>query len=96
MDESETLYVELVKEEMIGTLESGALREPMQQYQYIDTVLQRLLLLKDPQINSVCKKYFLDQKKIKQDMEKSQKEYQRLLDIYADNCKDIYEEIKKL
>ena len=96
MNGSVKLYVELVKNEMIETLESGSIRDPMQQYKYIDTVLQRFLLLNIENVNKAIVKYFEDQKKVKDDMEKAMAEYQKHLDVYADNCKNIYEEIKKL
>ena len=96
MDEKDRLYIDITKKEMKATLESGTLKNPMQQYAYIDSVLKNLLMINNPVLNSVAKKYFEDQKAVSAKIELARNEQQKALDEYAQNCKDIYEQIKKL
>lgn len=96
MNEKDRLYIDLTKKEMKNTLEGGTLPDPMQQYAYIDSVIKNLLMLDEPIVNSVAKKYFDDQKQITVRMDMARKDQQKCLDEYAENCKKIYEQIKTL
>lgn len=96
MKEDDKLYVKLIKNEMENTLQSGALKEPMAQYAYIETVLQKLLLIRDKTLTENIKDYFTDQEKLNKKIEQHQKELKKLIEEYGENAREMYEEIKKL
>jgi hypothetical protein len=96
MDEIDKLHIKLVKEELIGLLESGAVSDPQAQYKIVNTSLRELNLLRDKKISGIIQKYFDDQDNLKKSIEVKQKELQKLIDEYGDNVKEIYEMVKKL
>jgi hypothetical protein len=95
MDETDQLYIQLIKQEMIDALESGILK-PEQQYAMVDSVVQRLLRLKDENIVNVVKQYIDDQGTLKTKITTLQKDMEKTMDEYAENVKNMYEQIKKL
>jgi len=95
MNESESLYKKLVKNEMVEALESGQLN-PEQQYAVVDGTLQKLILLNNDEITQAAKIYFDDQTKLKEKITVAQESISKSMDEYGENVKAIYEEIKKL
>jgi len=95
MKENEKLYVEMVKKEMVDALESGQL-DIEQQYAVVNGTVQKLLLIDDGGITKALKQYKNDQDKLEEQVIKIQEETTKLMETYADNVKNIYENIKKL
>jgi hypothetical protein len=90
MNDNEKLYVKVVQKEMNEALESGQLNAE-QQYNYINTVCQKLILVDDIPIK--FKDYYDELDKIEDNFKKEYKEY---VEKRGELAKDIYEEIKKL
>jgi len=97
MDMNEKLNIKLIKEELIGILESGTVEDAQAQYLLINKALREINFIKDPIINNTIRKYFEDQELLQKKIDEKQKELQKLVDEYSDNVKNIYENtIKKL
>lgn len=95
MNESDRTYLQIIKTEMIETLESGQLNAE-QQYQVINQTLQKMLLLHNDKLTKTIAEYFADQEKIKEQMKEKNNDIKRMVESYSDNAKKIYEQIKKL
>jgi len=96
MDKHMKLFVKMVRDNTVETLESGSITDPMQQYSFIGSQLEKLVLLRNDEITGTIEKYFSVQNALKDKIEGFQKEINKCLDEYAENAKSIYEEIKKL
>ena len=96
MDDMKRLYVDLEKKNLENTFTSGAVKDPAAQYSYLENSLHKLLLINDPVFTSVISKYFDEQRKLQEEIEKLQQGMQERMDQYGKNAKEIYEEIKKL
>ena len=97
MDELDKIRcVKVIRQKMVEVLESGALKDPRSQYEFINDCLHKVMPFDYKKINVVIWKYFDDQDVLKKRIEEKQKELQKLMDEYGDNVKEIYEMIKKL
>jgi len=90
MVDKNKFYIKLIKREMNNVLEKGQLT-PEQQYNYIDGICQKLVLIDDVPID--FEGYYDDLDKLEKNFEKQYKEY---IDKRGNMAKDMYEEIKKL
>lgn len=96
MDDGKKLFIDRTKKEMKETLESGVMEDATQQYAYVDNIVKQLILVGDIDIVNAANEYFKTQEQIKKEIVEKQKEIQTLMDKYASNSKEIYEEIQKL
>lgn len=96
MNKHEKLYMEMVKNQTVNTLESGGIEDPGLQISFIEDQLQKLILLKDEGFTDNIEKYTGIQNALKEKRKNLIKEVIKCDDEYAENAKNIYEEIKKL
>jgi len=95
MDEHNTLFIERIKNDLIEIVEAGT-TEPQTTWALIDNALTQLILIKDKEITSTIQEYFKEQTNIKKEIKNHQDTQEKLAKKYADNVKNMYEEIKKL
>lgn len=101
MNKASELYVKQKKEQLIDTLDSGTIKEPIQQYALIDNFVLDILLVHDNKTE--LEKYLKLQDDLKtkikdenKKLEKQQKTIAELINEYGNNAREMYEEIKKL
>lgn len=95
MDEHNRLYLDRIKNDLIEVVDSGT-TEPQTTWALVENALTQLYILKDDELTETVKEYFNVQTAIKKKIKQGQKEQEKLAEEYAENVKNIYEEIKKL
>lgn len=103
MNESDKLFIQCKKDELINVLDSGMIKEAVQQYTLVDNFILDIFRLYDGDKREILEKYLNDQNKLKDKIKtegKNKAELDKklvsLIDEYGKNSVDLYEEIKKL
>lgn len=103
MNESDKLFIQCKKSELINVLDSGMIKEAVQQYTLVDNFILDIFRLYDGDKRGILEKYLNDQNKLKDKIKtegKNKAELDKklvsLIDEYGKNSVDMYEEIKKL
>jgi hypothetical protein len=90
------IYIDRIKQETIQTLDGGGISDPYEQYAFINSQIQKLLLTNDDRILKTTKKYFEEQDKLMERKKNLDNEVLKIMDEYAENCIEIYKFIKTL
>lgn len=103
MNNSDKLFIQCKKNELINTLDSGMVKEAVQQYALVDGFILDVFRLFDKVEYKTFENYLNDQNKLKEqikaegtDKEAVDKKIVTLIEEYGKNARDMYEEIKKL
>ena len=103
MNNSDKLFIGCKKNELINTLDSGMIKEAVQQYALVDDFILDIFRLYDGDKRGTLEKYLEDQNKIKEKIKTEgikkaeiDKKLVGFIEEYGKNARDMYEEIKKL
>jgi len=113
MDKEIRLYIDMLKDEMETTISLLEITEPKSEQEaiekilarakYLDSVIHRLVITKEPQIIENVEKYFKEQQKLEKEINEMQRKLTedtnsiiKKRNERLKNTEEMYEEIKKL
>jgi len=103
MDETDKLFIKMKKNRLINTLDSGLIKEAVQQYDLVDAFVEDVFRLYDGDKRKGLEDYIHKQNKLKDDIKVEgnkkadiDKIIVEKIEQYGKNALEMYEEIKKL
>ena len=95
MDDYEKYYLKRIQTDL-RIIWNDPKIEHRTKWQLLDNALNQLTLIKDPSLLKNIQQHFKEQDTVQKELEKYQKEEHHLLDTYAQNMQETYEELQKL
>jgi len=103
MNDSDDLFIKCKKNELINLLDSGMIKEAVQQFALVDGFVLDVFRLFDGDKRIALEKYLHDQNKLKEKIKTEgmvkadlDEKLTKLVEEYGKNAQEMYKEIKKL
>jgi len=95
MNTNETYYLKRIQADL-KTIWNDTTVEHRTKWQLLDNALTQLTIINDEKLLTNIKTYFDERDTLQKDLEKLQKDQHKLMETYAQNMQETYEELLKL